>query len=328
MGRCFRAHGLADTESDRNTRAANISPDKHTSRALAYLLLLLAISFWSGNWILGRAMRADVPPIALSFWRWTVALVCLLPWAWRHLCAQRQELLRHWRTLLVLGCFGGACNSATTYIALNMTTATNGVLLAAATPIMIIALSWALLGKRLQAREWLGVLISLAGVLIIVAHGDPQTLLELRPNKGDLWVLAGFLSWSLYTVLLSRRPLVLHPYVFLAAISFGGLLALSPFYAWEIASGRTIQANPSTMAAVAYGGIFVSLLSFVFWNRAVVAVGSNIAGAFMNLMPAVGTLLAIILLGEQPQLFQLAGILFIVVGLTLTTRQRRGLSAQ
>ena len=309
------------------TRAANISQDKQTSRALAYLLLLLAISFWSGNWVLGRAVRADIPPIALSFWRWTVAFVCLLPWAWRPLCAQRQELLKRWRMLCLLGALGGACNSALTYVALSMTTATNGVLLAASTPIMIIALSWAIMGKRLQAYEWFGVVISLAGVLIIVAHGDPHTLLELRPNKGDLVVLGGFLSWSLYTVLLTRRPVVLHPFAFLAVVSFTGVLALAPFYAWEIASGRLFQPTPGSIAAVAYGGIVVSLLGFVFWNRAVAAVGSNTAGIFMNLMPAVGTLLAIIFLGEQPQLFQLAGILFIVVGVSLTTRQRRGLSA-
>ena len=279
--------------------------------------------FWSGNWVLGRAIRADMPPISLSFWRWVLALVCLLPWAWRPVRADLQELRRHWRLLCVLGILGGACNNAMTYVALTMTTATNAVLLGSSNPIMIIALSWALFGKRLKALEWAGVVISLAGVLILVAHGELQTLLELRPNKGDIWVLVGMLTWALYTVLLNRRPVSLHPYSFMAAIGFTGLLALAPFYIWEIASGKTFQPGPHSLAAIAYAGIFAALLGFMFWNRAVVVVGGNTAGLFMNLMPAMGTVLAILFLGEQPHLFQLIGILLILGGVTLTTRQQR-----
>ena len=300
-----------------------ISPAQEQPRhGFAYLLLLLTVLFWSGNWVVGRGIRESVPPIALSFWRWSIALVCLLPWAWPHLRAQRQELLQHWRLLTVLGVLGGACHNAITYLGLAMTTATNGVLLASATPIMIIALSWALFGKRLCMREWLGVLISLAGVLVIVAHGEADRLLELRPNKGDLWVLVAMLSWALYTVLLTRRPAGLHPFSFLAAICLTGLVALAPFYAWEVAGGQTIHANPAAYAAIAYAGIFPALLGFICWNRAVAEVGSNTAGLFMNLMPALGTLLAILFLDERPHLFHLGGIVLILGGVALTTLQQ------
>jgi len=281
--------------------------------------------FWSGNWVLGRAIRADMPPISLSFWRWVLALICLLPWAWRPVRADLPELRRHWPLLCLLGILGGACNNAMTYVALTMTTATNAVLLGSSNPIMIIALSWALFGKRMRALEWSGVAISLAGVLILVAHGELQTLLELRPNKGDIWVLVGMLTWALYTVLLNRRPVSLHPFSFMAAIGFTGLLALAPFYAWEVASGKTFEPGPHSLAAIAYAGIFAALLGFMFWNRAVAVVGGNTAGMFMNLMPAMGTLLAILFLGEQPHLFQLVGILLILGGVALTTRQQRSL---
>ena len=120
------------------------------SRAFAYLLLTLTVLFWSGNWVVGRWIRGDVPPIALSFWRWVIAFACLLPWAWPQLRRQWRETLAHWRVLAMLGLFGGACHNALTYTGLAHTTATNGVLLASATPIMIIGLSWALFGKRLR----------------------------------------------------------------------------------------------------------------------------------------------------------------------------------
>ncbi len=297
------------------------SKQQTTGHALAYTLLLLTVLFWSGNWVVGRGIRGEVPPIALSFWRWVIAFVCLLPWAWPHVRSQWRELARHWRILALLGLCGGACHNALTYVGLSLTTATNGALLAAATPIMIIALSWALLGKRLRAGEWLGVAISLIGILALISHGDLTALIELRPNAGDLWVLAAMLSWALYTVLLAWRPPDLHPLSFLAAICATGILWLAPFYAREIAAGQLINPSLGAFSAMAYAGIFPALLGFIFWNKPVAEVGSNKAGLFMNLMPAFGTLLSIMFLGEVPGLYHLVGIILILSGVYLTTSQ-------
>jgi drug/metabolite transporter (DMT)-like permease len=299
-----------------------LNPSRPPSRALAYLLLTLTALFWSGNWVVGRWIRDDVPPIALSFWRWAIAFACLLPWAWPHLRAQRRELMAHWQVLAPLGLFGGACHNALTYTCVAHTTATNGVLLASATPIMIIGLSWALLGKRLRPLEWLGVAVSFSGVLAILAQGELARLLALRPNAGDLWVLAAMLFWALYTVLLVHRPAGLHPLSFLSAITLWGLAGLAPFYLWEIASGRHIVPGLPAFAAIAYAGVFPAALGFIFWNRAVAEVGGNRAGQFMHLMPAFGTILAVIFLGEQPALYHLAGIALILAGIFLTTRVR------
>lgn len=290
------------------------------SRALAYLLLILTALFWSGNWVVGRWIRNDVPPIALSFWRWVIAFLCLLPWAWPHMRSQWRETIRNWKILALLGLFGGACHNALTYIGLARTTATNGVLLASATPIMIIGLSWTLLGKKLRPVEWIGVMISFSGVLTILVQGKLEHLLELRPNDGDLWVLAAMLFWALYTVLLAWRPTGLHALTFLSAIALWGLAGLVPFYLWEIASGRHIVPGGPAIGAIVYAGIFPAALGFIFWNRAVAEVGSNRAGQFMHLMPAFGILLSMTLLGEKPGTYHLVGISLILFGIFLAGR--------
>jgi len=289
----------------------------------AYFLLALTNLFWAGNWVVGRGIRFDVPPLALSFWRWAIALLLLLPWALPHLRAQRDLIARNWRVLAVLGLFGGACHNALTYVGLSLTTATNGVLLASATPIMILGLSWVMLGKRLRPPEWLGVTISLSGVCIIVLEGDPTRLAALRANAGDLWVLVAMLCWAVYTVLLHRRPAGLHPLSFLATITSAGLVALLPFYLWEIASGRLISTTIEAFAAMAYAGVFPALLGFIFWNRAVAEVGANRAGVFMHLMPAFGIILSMIFLGERPALYHIGGIALILSGILLTTGPAR-----
>ncbi|GAB4169328.1 MAG: DMT family transporter [Rhodocyclaceae bacterium] len=289
-----------------------------------YLLLTLTSLFWAGNWVVGRGIRADVPPIALSFWRWAIAFVLLAPFAWPHVRAQRAALLRHWRVLAVLGVTGGACHNALTYTGLAYTSATNGVLLASATPIMIIALSRLILGRRVRPMEWVGVIVSSCGILAIVSAGDPGRLAALRANPGDLWVLVAMLSWALYTVLLFWRPAGVHPYAFLAAITFFGLLGLLPFYGWEIASGRLIVPGWAAAGAIGYAGVFPALIGFVFWNRAVAEVGANRAGVFMHLMPPFGILLSMIFLDEQPAAYHAAGIALIFGGIFLATRGRTG----
>lgn len=292
----------------------------HPSAVSPYLLLTLTTLFWAGNWVVGRGIRNDVPPIALSFWRWAIALAVLMPWAWPRLRAQWSLILAHRRQLAVLGVFGGACHNALTYIGLSLTSATNGVLLASATPVMILLLSAVLLRARIRPGEWIGVLVSFIGVGGIVARGDLTTLAALSVNAGDLWVLAAMLFWALYTVLLTRRPAALDAVAFLAVISFFGLVALLPFYAFEIARGQLIRPGLAAYAAMAYAGIFPALLGFVFWNRAVAEVGAARSGVFMHLMPAFGTALAVLFLGERPALYHLIGISLILAGIALTTR--------
>jgi len=97
-----------------------------------YVLLVLAALFWSGNFVLGRAVRAHVPPMGLAFWRWVVALAILLPLSWRQLAGQGEVLRGSWRLLVVLGVLGVGSFNTLVYLGLTQTTATNALLINAA----------------------------------------------------------------------------------------------------------------------------------------------------------------------------------------------------
>ncbi len=285
-----------------------------------YLLLTLANLFWAGNWIVGRGMRAEVPPIALSFWRWIIALAFLLPIAWPYLKRDRAVLLAGWRWLALLGMLGTCLYNALTYVGLQQTEAINGLLLNSFIPIVIVALAWAFHGKRLKPVEALGIFASFAGVLAIIARGDPRTLLQLTLNLGDVWILLSVVAWAVYTLLLPKRPAA-HPLAFLFAIAAIGVTATFPFYLLEIASGRHITASIGAWAAIAYAGIFPAFLGFIFWNKGVEEVGASKAGLFIHLMPAFGILLASVFLGERLMSFHFIGIALIFGGILLTTRK-------
>ncbi len=285
-----------------------------------YLLLTLTVLFWSGNMVLGRGIRADIPPLALAFWRWAIALGLTLPFAWPHR-HQLPLLARGWKALLVLGLLGVGGYNTFAYLALQYTGATNAVLLNSFIPIATIAISWAFLGKRLRVAEGIGVLVSLAGAVTIVARGDPGVLAGLNLNVGDLWMLAAVVVWAIYTVGLAWRPSGVDPMLMLAALTVIGLAALAPAYAWEISQGRSISVHLGSLASLAYVGIFPGFLGYVFYNRGVAEVGANKASLFIHLMPVFGTLLSAIFLAEVPQWYHYVGIALIFSGIWMTTRK-------
>lgn len=285
-----------------------------------YLLLTLANLFWAGNWIVSRGMRAEVPPIALSFWRWIIALACLLPLAWPYLKRDRAVLLASWRILAILGILGTCLYNALTYIGLQQTEAVNGLLLNSFIPIVIVALAWVFQRKRLRPIEALGILLSFCGVLSIVARGDAATLAGLSLNVGDLWILLSVVAWAIYTLLLPKRPNA-HPLAFLFAIAAIGVVATLPLYLVELSAGRRIADSTGAWLTIAYAGVFPAFLGFIFWNKGVEQVGAARAGLFIHLLPAFGILLAALFLGERLLAFHYAGIALIFGGIFLTTRK-------
>ena len=295
----------------------------NTARFLTnpYLLLTLTALFWSGNMVLGRGIRADVPPMALAFWRWAIAFALVLPLALPHLKEQWPLLKKGWKPVLILGLIGVGGYNTFAYLALQYTSATNAVLLNSFIPVVTIAISWAFLGKHLRRLEGLGVIISLCGALAIVAHGDLNVLAHLNLNLGDAWMLLAVLVWAIYTVGLAWRPSGVHPMLMLAAMTAVGLAALLPAYLWEMAQGRQINVYLGSLASLAYVGIFPSFLGYIFYNRGVGEVGASKASLFIHLMPVFGTLLSAIFLNEIPLWYHYLGIGLIFTGIWLTMKK-------
>lgn len=289
-----------------------------------YLLLTLTALLWAGNMVMGRGIRGDVPPIALAFWRWTIALILLAPLALPHVRSQWSRLQAAWPTVVVLGLLGVGCYNTFAYLALQHTTATSATLLNSFIPVATLAFGFLLFGKRLRRAELIGVMVSLCGVAAIVSRGSIDTLLALSLNTGDLWMLAAVTVWGLYTVGLQKRPEGVDPMLMLAAFTVIGLLALTPAYVWELASGRRISLNLASLGGILYTGIFPGFLGYVFYNAGVAAVGPARGSLFIHLMPVFATVLAAIFLGERPQWYHFVGIALVLSGIFLTTRRQAG----
>lgn len=286
---------------------------------MPYLLLVLTTLFWSGNFVISRGMHAEIPPFSLAFWRWVTAFVILLLFAGKYFWRERQQVKQHYRYIGVQGLVGVAGFNTFVYVAMQTTTAINAVLVNSCIPVLIAVCSWLFYREMMSPRQCLGVLVSLAGVLLIISRGELSHLLAVQFNRGDLLVLVAALLWAIYSANLKRYPQGLHPFAYQTGIVLFGTLVLLPLYLLELGSGRAMQVTGATIGTILYVAVFASVLAFIFWNRAVRTVGANKAGPFIHLMPVFSTILAVIFLGETIEPFHLQGIVLIFVGITMTT---------
>ena len=298
------------------------------SRGTAFLLLALATLFWAGNWVLGRALRDVFEPAALNFWRWLIAVLALAPFAVPRLREHMGAIRRSAGLLLALSFFGVALFQWMIYEGLKTTTAVNAVLINSSFPAFMLLCSWAIERERGTRRQIVGMLISLAGILVIMARGDPASLVRLEFHLGDALILLAMPVWGVYSVLLKRRPPELDGIAFLFVISLVGAVLILPAFALEAWHSPPRWPGPQGVAAALYVGLGASVAAFICWNRGVAVVGANAAGFTLHLLPAFGTLLAIVFLGESFHLFHAAGIATILAGVAVATGAARPRAAQ
>lgn len=287
-----------------------------------YLLLALAMLFWSGNFILGRAVNAAVPPVGLAFWRWTGSSLILIGFALPHLRQDWPAIRRAWKLLTLLAVLGITLFNTLVYTGLHATTAINALLLQSTMPVVIVFMSFLLFRQRVTPTQAGGIVLSLTGVLTIIAKGSLDLLLSLSLNWGDLLIFIAVVGYAAYSALLRVRP-ALHPLSFLAVTFILGDLILAPFYVWENLAGRAMQFNQITLLAVAYVAVFPSILAYLCFNRGVELAGANVAGLFFHLMPLFGSIMAILFLGERFRPFHALGMALILGGILLATRPAR-----
>lgn len=286
---------------------------------MPYLLLTLTVLFWSGNFILGRAIRELIPPVSLNFWRWVGALVILTPFGLPRIWRQKRLFQKHWKMVLLLSIPSITVFNTFIYSALQSASAINTVLVNAMIPIFIALTAWLAFGERLSPRQTLGVLISFLGLIFIVSRGDLAVLGSLTLSKGDLWTLGASLAWAVYSVMLRKRPKQMDPIAFLTLLIVFGLFFSLPWYGWELWHKGGFSLSPSNLASLAYVALFPSVLSFIFWNNGIEKVGANRTGIFIHLMPVFSIIMAVLFLGERLRLFHLLGMTLIFFGIALTT---------
>ena len=290
------------------------------TRSRAFLLLALANLMWAGNWVMGRALRDAYDPVTLNFGRWAVATIVLAPFAWSGVARALPSVRKHFGWILLMSFTGVALFQSLVYLGLRTTTAVNGVLINSSMPLFMILCSSAIEREHATRRQVAGMLVSLVGIVVIVSHGQLENVLQLEVRPGDAWILLAMPVWGVYSVLLKRRPPELGGIPFLFVISLLGLALMAPVVAYRAMQVPLHLPSAPQAIGIIYMGLAASVVAFICWNRGVAVVGANAAGFTIHLLPAFGTILAILFLGESFGVFHAVGIATILAGVVLATR--------
>ncbi len=289
-----------------------------------YLILLLPPLFWAGNFIAGRAIADEVAPISLSFWRWFLALVIILPFVIKPLIQQRAIIKKNLAMLALLALLSVTAFNTLAYIGLQHTSATNGTLLNSFIPIFILIISGLFFGEKITIRQMIGVFISLFGVLIILSKLDIHIIQQFDVNVGDLWILVATLDWALYSIFLKRyRPAGLTALGFLGSTMILGVFILLPLFLLNPLNEAPLLLNKTTISTLLYIALFPSIFAYLAWNYGIEKVGASTGGQFIHLMPLFGALMAVVFLDEKIQLYHLLGALAIASGLWLSMQHNK-----
>ena len=289
----------------------------------AYVFLILATLFWSGNFIVGKAASLfEIPPFTLNFYRWLCAWLILAPFTLKEIFKKKNYLLKNIKLILILGITSITIFNSIVYYSLNFTQVINGVLMISTIPVMIIFFSWIFKIEKANFYQILGVIFSLFGVVVIVTNANLYKLINLNFNKGDLWMVVAMFSWAMYSALLRKKKFDLSHISFLQTIITAGLILLFPAYLIEIALGYRANIHLPFILTLSYVVLFPGLSSFFFWIKGISIIGSNRAGIFLHLMPIFSTIMAMLIFKEQFMIFHLIGAILIIAGIILSSKGR------
>ena len=285
-----------------------------------YLLLSITALCWAGNAIVGRLAAGHIPPVTLSFLRWSFAFLIILPFAWKHLKRDWGAIRTRLGTMIFLSVIGISAFNTLQYWALEHTQALNTLLLQSAGPLFVAVWSLILLGVRLTLAQAGGIALSLIGVLVILLHGDLTALTSIEFNKGDIIFTVALAIFGLYSVLSLKRPQI-HGLSFVG-FTFGcGAVCLVPLWIWELFTRPVMQLNAANLLSLFYVAVFPSTLAYLCFNRGVQLIGANRAAPFFHVVPVFGSAMAIVFLGEHPQLFHIIGFALVLTGVFVASRK-------
>ncbi len=294
----------------------NSSPNKNLFIGFGFAMITIII--WSGNYVIARGIANQIPPISIAFFRWSTASFFIILIGWKKFIEQKNILLQHKWYLFFTAITGVTLFNTFIYVAGHFTSAINLVLIATtAAPVFITIFSKIFLKEKINNFRIVGMIFCITGILLLLSQGSWQKLMQLKFGKGDLWILTSAFVFSIYSILVKKKPVTIAPMSFLVTIFIFGTLMLLPFYIIETQVTEPLHWTNGMLFTILYLGIGNSVIGFLCWNASIARIGPARTSLFSNLMPVFSTVEAVIFLNEQFTIVHLMSGVVVIVGLII-----------
>ena len=300
---------------------ASAAPKRAWIANQPYVLLSITALCWAGNAIVGRLAAGHIPPVTLSFLRWSLAFLLILPLAWKQLRQDWPAIRSRLGIMIALSLTGIGAFNTLQYWSLEYTQALNTLLLQSSGPLIVAVWSMLLLRVHLTAAQAIGIVLSLAGVLLILTRGHPTALASITFNRGDLIFLLAMAIFGFYSVLSLKRPQI-HGLSMVAYTFACGAASMIPLLVWELHARPVMVLDAKNLLSLLYVAIFPSTIAYLCFNRGVLLIGANRAAPFLHVVPVFGSIMAFVFLGEQPEIFHVIAFALVLGGVFIASRKQ------
>ena len=294
---------------------------RFSAQAAGFLLAVGATIIWSWNFIIARGLHSTIPPFTLSFLRWFVAFVVIVPFAVKYFMRDLPIIKSNYKYIFVASFTGIALFNTLIYIAGHSTEAINLSLIAITSPVFIIILSLIFYKEKINLLNTLGIVLTLTGVVMLICKGSLNVLLNVSFSSGDIWMLGASIVFAVYSILLKIKPAGIGVMSFLFSTFGLGLLMLFPFLIYDLSVGQPVELNLTAIISILYVGIFASIGGYFMWSKAVEFIGASKSGIIYYSLPLFSTLWAILVLGEKVQVIHFICMALIITGIYTATKR-------
>ena len=295
---------------------------KKQSNFIAYIFLFLTVTFWAGNFVVGKfASLYEVPPFSLNFYRWFFAWLILAPFTLPEIIKKKDYIINNYKLFIVLGVTSITIFNSIVYYSLNFTQVISGVLMISTIPVMIMFFSSIMKIEKTNLFQIIGVIFSFVGVIIIITKANFEILKNLNFNKGDITMVVAMFSWALYSTLLKKQKYEISQLSLLQVVMSFGLAFLIPIYFIEYQLGFRITLDKPFILILSYVVLLPGLASFILWIKGISMIGANRSGVFLHLMPILSAIMAMIIFNEKFMFYHMLGACFILTGILLSNKK-------
>lgn len=294
---------------------------KLSLKETGYLWAILYISMGGFNGIISNAFANRLTPLELTFGRWFIAALCLIPVLIHYRHDLKTYIKKYWKLFCVMGLLGMALPNFAFYTAGHTTSALNMVLVNRIYPVFVFIMSVVFLKERGSLHQMLGMGLALFGVFYLVLKGSLENLIHMNFVAGDLWVLASAFVFASYSIIQERRPTDISQILQLTLTVWAASLILMPFFAYEqMTSGHVLHLTLGEWGVLVFLGLGLSVLGYFAWNTIIERFGSVKASVFTFATPLVTAFWAYVLLGDGVSLEQIIGGVFILLGVYIADK--------
>ena len=282
------------------------------------LMALGSTIMWAGNFIAAKVLANAYTGLEMSFWRWIIASILLLPLSYKHLKKDFPLIKQEWKLLLLYGFLGCFLSNFLFYNAPQTAPAVDMTILMTTSPLFMMILSWLIFKEKINTLWIIGSLLCLGGVFVLVTKGNMDIFHHFNFTIGHFWTLGCSICFALYSVSMRFFKVKIHLTVFLQvtftiACFFAVLLTF--FYYGTYPPIEKIE----HIWALLYIGGFASIFAFLCWNTAIEMIGAVRAGIIYYLVPVFGSTFAVIFVHEQIGFIQLLGGIMVLTGVLTCT---------